>query len=197
MTAIGLTGGIGAGKSFVADAFARLGAHIVDADVLARAVTAAGEPVLGAIRAHFGEQVLLADGHLNRAWLREVIFREPQQKTWLEALLRPLVRARIMAALAQPCDTYHILVSPLMFETKQTVLVSRVIVVDVNEETQLERACRRDGADPAAIRRIIASQVPRAEKLARADFIVDNNGSREATIAQVEQLHRTLLTLTD
>ncbi len=197
MTAIGLTGGIGAGKSFVADAFARLGAHVVDADVLARTVTAAGEPVLEAVRAHFGEQALLADGQLNRAWLRDIIFREPHHKTWLEALLHPLVRARIKTQLALPCETYHILVSPLLFETKQTVLVSRVIVVDADEATQLERACRRDGADPAAVRRIIASQFPRTEKLARADYIVDNNGSREATIAQVEQLHRTLLTLTD
>lgn len=195
MTAIGLTGGIGAGKSFVADEFARLGAQVVDADLLARAVTAAGEPVLETIRARFGEQALLTDGQLNRAWLRDVIFRQPSQKSWLEALLHPLVRARITAQLAQPCDSYHLLVSPLLFETGQTVLVSRVIVVDVDETTQLERACLRDGADPAAVRRIMDSQLSRTEKLARADYIVDNNGSRDATIAQVEALHRSLLTL--
>jgi dephospho-CoA kinase len=191
-----LTGGIGSGKSAAADCFAALGVPLVDADVVARDVVAPGEPALAEIVKHFGPEVLTADGALNRAALRQIIFTAAAEKQWLESLLHPLIRERIQRQLARAQDAgppYVLLVSPLLFETGQDQLVDAVIVVDVDEALQLERASRRDHADRAQIRRIIDSQMARHERVARADYRLDNSGDLAALKAQVNKLHRQLL----
>lgn len=193
---LGLTGGIGSGKSAAADCFAALGVPLVDADVVARDVVAPGEPALARIVEHFGPDVLTAEGTLNRAALRQIIFTAAAEKQWLESLLHPLIRERIQRQLARAQDAgppYVLLVSPLLFETGQDQLVDAVIVVDVDEALQLERASRRDHADRAQIRRIIDSQMARDERVARADYRLDNSGDLAALKAQVNKLHRQLL----
>lgn len=196
MLVVGLTGGIGSGKSLVSAAFADLGVPIVDADIVAREAVAPGQPALKAIEAHFGPEVMSNDGELNRAALRSVIFNDPQQKLWLESLLHPRVRQMIEEQLANAPGPYAILVSPLLIETRQTELVSKVVVVDALEDTQLQRAKARDDSSIPLIQRIMASQLSRQDRLAYADYIVDNEGSVENTQEQVKALHQTFLDLT-
>lgn len=189
---IGLTGGIGSGKSLVAARFAELGITVVNADTVAREVVAKGEPALSAIRTHFGEDIVLPNGELDRRKLRGIIFNDPAQKKWLENLLHPIIRLRIIEQLRAATGPYAILESPLLLETDQHLLVEKIIVVDVDEATQIARASARDGSDVAQIKSIIASQMPRAEKLQKADFVIDNSGSREATFLQVEAIAQQL-----
>ncbi len=189
---IGLTGGIGSGKSLVAARFAELGVTVVNADTVAREVVAKGEPALDAIRAHFGEDIVLPNGELDRRKLREIIFNDPAQKKWLEALMHPIIRLRIVDQLHAAISPYAILESPLLLETDQHLLVEKIIVVDVDETTQIVRASARDGSDATQIKNIIASQMPRSEKLQKADFVIDNSGSKEATFLQVESLDKKL-----
>lgn len=188
----GLTGGIGSGKSTVARAFRELAINIVDADIIARDVVAVGQPTLAQIAEHFGPSVVLADGSLNRAKLRALIFSDSAQRHWLEALMHPVIRARIVQQLQQSTSLYTLLESPLLLETDQHRLVSRVIVVDIDEETQVVRASSRDAACDADIKRIIAAQMPRRERLSRANFIIDNSGTPVATVAQVRAVHQAL-----
>lgn len=189
---IGLTGGIGSGKSFVAAHFAKLGIRVVDADAVAREVVAKGEPALARIREHFGEDIVLPTGELDRRALRGIIFADPAEKKWLENLLHPIIRLRIVEQLQAATSPYAILESPLLLETDQHLLVEKIILVDVDEATQIARASARDGADAEQIKRIVASQMPRAEKLKKADFVIDNGGSREATERQVDEIDRGL-----
>lgn len=189
---IGLTGGIGSGKSLVAARFAELGITVVNADTVAREVVAKGEPALEKIRDHFGEEILLPTGELDRRQLRGIIFADPEQKKWLENLLHPIIRVRMVEQLQAAASPYAILESPLLLETDQHLLVEKIIVVDVDEATQIARASTRDGADVEQIKKIIASQMPRAEKLQKADFVIDNGGSVEATYRQVEGIDRGL-----
>lgn len=189
---IGLTGGIGSGKSLVATRFAELGITVVNADTVAREVVAKGEPALERIREHFGEQILLPTGELDRRQLRGIIFADPEQKKWLENLLHPIIRVRMVEQLQAAASPYAILESPLLLETDQHLLVEKIIVVDVDEATQIARASARDGADVEQIKNIIASQMPRAEKLKKADFVIDNSGSAEATFLQVGELDKKL-----
>jgi dephospho-CoA kinase len=189
---IGLTGGIGSGKSFVAAHFAKLGIRVVDADAVAREVVAKGEPALARIREHFGEDIVLPTGELDRRALRGIIFADPAEKKWLENLLHPIIRLRIVEQLQAATSPYAILESPLLLETDQHLLVEKIILVDVDEATQIARASARDGSDVEQIKSIIASQMPRAEKLKKADFVIDNGGSREATERQVEEIDRGL-----
>lgn len=187
---IGLTGGIGSGKSLVAARFEELGVTVVNADTVAREVVAKGEPALDAIRAHFGEDIVLPSGELDRRKLREIIFRDTAEKTWLEALLHPIIRLRIIDQLRAAPSRYAILESPLLLETDQHLLVEKIIVVDVDEATQISRASARDGSDVAQIKSIIAAQMPRTERLKKADFVIDNSGTPAATLQQVDELHR-------
>ncbi|WP_245879601.1 dephospho-CoA kinase [Zobellella endophytica] len=191
---VGLTGGIGSGKSTVADLFAALGTEVVDADLIAREVVAPGEPALAAIAAHFGEEVMLPDGGLNRRLLRERVFAEPMQKDWLNALLHPLIRERMLAACAAARSPYCLLVVPLLVENGLTGLTDRVLVVDVSPELQLARTVRRDRANEAQIRAIMAAQASREQRLAAADDVLDNSDSDMAGIkAAVAGLHRKYL----
>jgi dephospho-CoA kinase len=192
---IGLTGGIGSGKSTVAEAFRQLGIETVDADQASRAVVEPGMPALAAISAQFGSQIIQADGSLDRAALRQIIFTDPAQKLWLESLLHPLIRDWIIEQLKAATSPYVILESPLLFETDQHQLVHKTVLVDLPEALQIERACARDGNQADQIQRIIDAQMPREEKLSRADIVLDNSGPLDTLVARVTAVHQTLLSL--
>ena len=174
---LGLTGGIGSGKSAAAEHFAQLGITCVDADQAARWVVEPGRPALAEIAGHFSPAVLQPDGSLDRAALRAAIFADPAERRWLEALLHPLIRQEIL------------------FESGQRALVRRGLVIDAPEALQLERAMRRDGVDEAQVRAILAAQLPRAERLANADDVICNDGDLAQLHTEVERLHSFYLTL--
>jgi dephospho-CoA kinase len=192
---IGLTGGIGSGKSEVTRRFAKLGICIVDADEVAREVVLPGQAALSEIAQHFGEDILTANGELDRAKLRNIIFDSPDEKRWLENLLHPLINQIIRTRLAQAESAYAILASPLLLETQQHTLVDRVLIIDTSEALQLARASKRDNSNSEQIKAIMASQISRTERLARADDIVHNLGVIDELDAQVQQLHQQYLSL--
>ena len=192
---IGLTGGIGSGKPTVAKMFGALGVHWVDADIVAREVVEPGTPALGKIAEHFGAEILQDDGQLDRAALRTIVFKDPNEREWLESLLHPTIRDELARQL-QP-ENYHLpyvlLVSPLLLETDQHTLASRAIVVDVPVETQIERTMSRDNNDRDQVERIIAAQMPREHRLGRADHIIRNDRPLPEVEQQVQELHQQLL----
>ncbi|MCQ4288641.1 dephospho-CoA kinase [Pseudomonas stutzeri] len=192
---LGLTGGIGSGKSAVVEEFGRLGAHWVDADHAARWVVEPGKPALRLIAERFGEAVLASDGSLDRAVLRERIFQDLAQRKWLEELLHPLIRQEVADHLARATSPYAIMVSPLLVESGQYRQVDRVLVVDVPEAVQVERAVRRDQSSEAQIQAIIKAQVSREERLRHADDVLVNDRDLAWLKAEVERLHNFYLTL--
>lgn len=187
---VGLTGGIGSGKSEVSRRFALLGIDIIDADEEARSVVAPGSEALKQIHAHFGDAILLADGTLNRAALREIIFTNPAEKNWLEQLLHPIINTAIRKKLAKSSSAYALLSSPLLLETTQHQLVDRVLVVDTSEQLQLERASARDKNNQAQIEAIMATQLSRQERCSRANDIIQNHGDIDELDEQVQKLHQ-------
>ncbi|MGR2740892.1 dephospho-CoA kinase [Billgrantia sp. Q4P2] len=190
---VGVTGGIASGKSTVARAFAALGVPWVDADDVAREVVEPGEPALAEIAERFGGQVLQADGSLNRRALRDIVFAEPSERLWLESVTHPRIRQRIVAHLERlqaEGAPYVLLVSPLLFESGQNEMVDRCLVIDVPESLQFARTAARDDVDEAQARAIVAAQMPRSERLARADDVIDNSGSEQDLAAQVAELDR-------
>jgi len=192
MAVIGLTGGIGSGKSTVARMFGALGVHWVDADDVARQVVEPGTPALPRIAEHFGADILQADGSLDRAQLRTIVFEQPDERAWLEGLLHPVIREELIRQL-HPADyslPYVLLVSPLLLETDQHQLVEKVVVVDVPVEVQLSRTMARDDNDKAQVERIIAAQMPREKRLQKADEVVDNNEVMSDVERQVGELHK-------
>lgn len=195
MYIIGLTGGIGSGKSAVADRFRQLGIKVVDADIAARKVVEKGTPALAEIADHFGKQVLLADGTLDRAALRRVVFGNDSERVWLEKLLHPRIGEWIAAELAAATSPYAILESPLLLESTQHRMVRRTLVVDVPEEVQVERAAARDSNTAEQIRAIIARQMPRQQRIERADDVIDNAGGLADLDQPVAELHRRYLEL--
>ena len=196
MFTVGLTGGIGSGKSAAADCFRALDVHVVDADWAARVVVQRGQPALEQIARHFGAGVLLESGELDRAHLRALVFDNEAERIWLEALLHPLIRERIVQSLAASEGPYAILESPLLIESGQYKLVDRICVVDVPEAMQIERASARDHSDPEQIRKIIAAQLPREQRLEKADDVLDNSGDLASLKDQVDSLHWQYLQLT-
>lgn len=192
---VGLTGGIGSGKSAAADMFAELGVPVVDADLIAREVVEPGEPALEQIAQHFGKSVIQSGGGLDRRALRERVFADPSEREWLEQLLHPLINERIRDRLDAFDTPYVMLVSPLLIESGQARLVDPVIVVDVDEQTQVERTITRDEVTIDQAKRIIASQCSRVERTQRAEYLLDNGGSLEHLREQVEYLHRQLIKL--
>ncbi|WP_295392254.1 dephospho-CoA kinase [uncultured Thiodictyon sp.] len=194
MLTIGLTGGIGSGKSTVAERFAALGAGVIDTDLLARELTEPGTATLGRIAAAF-DAVLQPDGQLDRAALRALVFADPAARRRLESILHPPIRALMLERAAQLPTPYAVLVIPLLFETGQETLVDRVLAVDCPEPLQIERVCRRSGLAAAEVARIVATQVPRIERLARADEAIDNQGEPAELGPQIERLHRRYLAL--
>ncbi|MDN7132485.1 dephospho-CoA kinase [Halomonas sp. MC140] len=188
---IGLTGGIGSGKSTVARAFETLGAAWIDADDVAREVVATGEPALLAIKNRFGDQIVCQDGTLNRAALRDIVFKDPEQRQWLESVTHPKIRERILEHLRRlesQGAPYALLVSPLLFESGQSELVSRCIVVDVPQALQLSRTLMRDGVSESQVRAILAAQLTRDQRLAKADDVIDNSGDHASMRKQVARL---------
>ncbi|SDC00280.1 dephospho-CoA kinase [Acinetobacter boissieri] len=192
---IGLTGGIGSGKTVASDWFATQGITVVDADIVARKVVEVGQPALVEIAHVFGQQVILADGSLHRAYLRELIFNSTHAKKQLEQITHPIIRAEIIQQLAQAHSPYCILVSPLLFETDQHQLVQRTLLIDTSEELQQQRASARDQQSIEKISQIISAQMPRQEKQQRANDIVLNTGVIEQLYAQLQPLHQHYLTL--
>lgn len=192
---LGLTGGIGSGKSAAADIFAQLGIDTIDADHAARWVVEPGRPALAKIVDRFGADVVLDDGQLNRAALREHIFAEPEQRQWLEELLHPLIRQEINQFLDAAQSPYAILVSPLLIESGQSKIVQRVLVVDVPSELQLQRALQRDQVSQAQLRAIMQTQLSRDERLKHADDVLCNAADKAALEREVLRLHDYYLTL--
>jgi dephospho-CoA kinase len=192
---IGLTGGIGSGKTAASDYFADQGITIVDADIVAREVVEPGEPAWLAIKARYGADVIQEDQSLNRAWLRQKVFAEPDERKWLEGQTHPRIRDRLIQQLRDATSPYAVLVSPLLFESGQSTLVKRTLVIDVSVDTQVKRACSRDTNNEEQIRRIIAAQISREDRCSRADDVADNSGTLVQLHAQLEKLHHTYLTM--
>ncbi len=192
---LGLTGGIGSGKSAAAERFAALGVHLVDADHAARWVVEPGRPALERIAEHFGDQILQADGTLDRAALRERVFQDAGERKWLEALLHPLIGEEVSRHLSQAQSPYAILVSPLLVESGQHRLSQRILVIDVPEALQLQRTMQRDGVSEAQARAILDVQSSRAERLRHADDVLVNDRDLAWLNAEVERLHSFYLTL--
>lgn len=195
MAVVGLTGGIGSGKSTVVRLFGALGVHWVDADDVAREVVEPGTPGLERITEHFGQEILLPDGGLDRAALRRIVFDAPEERVWLESVLHPVIREELMRQLhpdnyALP---YVLLVSPLLLETDQHELVDKVVVVDVPVDVQIQRTMARDTNDRDQVERIIAAQMPREQRLQKADKVVDNSLPLADVEHQIEDLHQAFL----
>lgn len=195
MFIVGLTGGIGSGKTAATDMFQELGINIVDADIVAREVVEPGKPALKHIEEHFGKNILLENKSLNRSLLRKQIFSNPEQKKWLENLLHPLIRNEILKQLKNSDSTYTILVSPLLFETNQSELVDRTLLIDVPLDTQIKRAMIRDDNTSDEIQKIIDSQLPRDVKLARASDVISNDQGLLELAENIKKQHEFYLEL--
>ena len=193
MLKIGLTGGIGSGKSTVAKRFASLGAAIIDADEIARELVAPGQQVLHDIVTEFGTEVITAKGELDRSKLRQLIFAEPQRRKILEALLHPLIRAEMQHRADNTRTPYCVLCIPLLVETRQTDMVDRVLVIDSPEKLQYRRIKQRDGLPDTEIKAILVAQAKPEDRLAVADDIIVNDGSEEDLYHQIDRLHKKYL----
>lgn len=189
MYTIGVTGGIGSGKSTVTTLFQELGIEVVDADRVSREVVQAGTPALNRISQRYGKEILLQDGNLNRTKLREIVFAKPEEKQWLEALLHPEILHICRDRLEHAHSSYAILSSPLLVESGEYQLVDRVLVVDIPEDLQVLRAGRRDKVSDEAIQQIIKNQLSRQERLSYANDVVDNSDDELALRARIEDLH--------
>lgn len=192
---LGITGGIGSGKTTIANCFKEKGIDIIDADQAARSVVEKGKPALAAISKHFGKTILLADGSLNRSLLRDLIFKKTSERQWLEQLLHPLIEQEIIYFLTHAQSPYAILVSPLLIESKQNQLVDRILVVDVPVSLQIERSLIRDHVSETQIRTIISIQLPREQRLSYADDIIVNDQSLDRLKPQIDKLHLQYLSL--
>lgn len=195
MFSVGLTGGIGSGKTAASDHFAKLGVHVIDTDVLSRELVAPGQPALDEIVAAFGPGVIGADGRLDRAALRQRVFADPAQRRRLESILHPRIRDAMQAQARAASGPYVVCVIPLLVETGQQVLVDRVLVVDSPPELQRQRVVARDGIDDDAVDAILAAQVDRATRLAAADDVVVNDGDLDRLYARLDALHRRYVAL--
>ncbi|WP_040975933.1 dephospho-CoA kinase [Necropsobacter massiliensis] len=191
---VGLTGGIGSGKSTVANLFAALGVPVVDADIVAREVVAKGTPLLAQIVQHFGEGIVTEQGELNRAALRELIFADETARQWLNNRLHPAIREAMLHRLHAQSYPYVLWVVPLLIENNLTALCRRILVVDVMPETQLLRAAKRDSNNAALIKNIMRAQVSREVRLRVADDVIDNNRELSESLPNIKQkvleLHR-------
>ncbi len=193
MLLVGLTGGIASGKTLVTDYFKALGALIIDADVLAREVVVPGSAGLDALIAHFGSTLLTDDGTLNRAALRHIVFSNPAELEFLDRTLHPLIRQlsdERIAAARHEGHAYAIYAVPLLLETGQKERFDRIVVIDVPESVQLQRLLDRDDSTETEAKAILAAQTNREQRLAIADDIIDNAGSKAETKEQVSVLHR-------
>ena len=187
---IGLTGGIGSGKTAVSDCFEKLGIVIVDADLASRVVVEKGKPCLVKISERFGQVILKESGELDRAKLREIIFNSDEEKDWLESLLHPAIARQIQDELKASTSPYTVLVSPLLLETNQKDFCDKVLVVDVPVETQVERTLKRDGVSEEQVQSIIKAQISRQKRLEQADEVIVNDSTFETLQLAVKKLHQ-------
>lgn len=196
MLVIGLTGGIGSGKTTATDYFAHKGIIIVDADIASRIVVEPGKPALGKIKQHFGPEIINdKDGTLNRAVLRKVVFNNPQELHWLEQLLHPLIREEIKQQLNHSKSDYTILVSPILFESGQNTFTQRALVIDAPEDLQIKRTALRDHTDETSVKAIMKAQTAREQRLKNADDIIVNDSHLENLYTQLDLLHLKYLAL--
>lgn len=195
MIKVGLTGGIASGKSTVCQLFNNLGIVIIDADIIARELVEVGKPCYQAIVESFGHQVVKEKGVLNRQYLHQLIFSNPTAKQQLEQILHPAIRQQLLEQAKLVQSPYCILAIPLLVEANMVGLVDRVIVIDVNPETQLQRLVTRDGMTPIQAQLIINTQCSRMDRLAIADDVIDNNKSADELVKIVDQLHAKYLKL--
>ncbi|MCU8236884.1 dephospho-CoA kinase [Vibrio vulnificus] len=193
---IGLTGGIASGKTTVANLFQQhFAIDIVDADIVARQVVAPGSAGLTAIVDHFGVDILTHEGELDRGQLRQRIFAHSEEKQWLNALLHPMIRRKMIEDLAQVSSPYALLVVPLLVENQLQTLCDRVLVVDVEEKTQLQRTMDRDDVDEQQVRAILKAQASRHERLALADDVIKNDSKDQNLLQQITDLHQKYLAM--
>ncbi|ELP6739267.1 dephospho-CoA kinase [Vibrio vulnificus] len=193
---IGLTGGIASGKTTVANLFQQhFAIDIVDADIVARQVVAPGSAGLTAIVDHFGVDILTHEGELDRGKLRQRIFTHSEEKQWLNALLHPMIRRKMIEDLAQVSSPYALLVVPLLVENQLQTLCDRVLVVDVEEKTQLQRTMDRDGVDEQQVHAILKAQASRHERLALADDVIKNESKDQNLLQQITDLHQKYLAM--
>jgi len=192
MIVVGLTGGIGSGKSAVTKIFEGLGVKVVDADVASRQPVMKGEPALKKIAEKFGANILTSEGELDRRKLREIIFNDNSAKDWLENLLHPLIHQILIDDLTSASSSYAILVSPLLFETNQKDLCSKTIVVDTSEDRQIDRTSKRDNVEASQVKSIIDSQLDRKSRNELADIIILNDGSLQELEEKVKKIHKCL-----
>ena len=192
---IGLTGGIGSGKTAASNLFAKKGVSVIDADVLARQALRPGLPLVQEVIGYFGREVEAEDGSLDRALLRQRIFNHPEEKRWLEQRIHPWVEIELVKQLEAVKDRYCIVSSPLLLEVGQDRLVDRVLVVDLPEEIQIERTCKRDHNNPGLVEQIIKQQIGRSQRLARADDLINNSRGFAELEKQVNSLHEFYLTM--
>ncbi len=194
---VGLTGGIASGKSLVADMLSQFGAALVDADVVAREVVAPAQPALRAIVEHFGESILQADGNLDRVRMRELVFADRERRRELEAILHPLIRARMLERMTEAAQSgstgYVVAVVPLLVETGFAEHVDRILLVECPSELQIQRLMQRDGISHAQAQAMLEAQASPAERRAAADDIIDNSHALACTRAQAWRRHREYL----
>jgi dephospho-CoA kinase len=196
MLCIGITGGISAGKSTATDIFSSLNVPIIDADTIARALTASGQPALNQIAQHFGQQILDENRHLNRSALKEIIFSQPEEKNWLEALLHPLIIDEINRQKQHLAAPYCIVSAPLLMEAQiEHTLVERILVIDADPKIQIERTKTRDHLSETEIAKIMHAQLSREQRLAKADEVIENNTDVAALRLRIEALHQRYLAL--
>ncbi len=190
---VGLTGGIASGKSTIAGFFAELGVPVVDTDIVAREVVAPGSPALAEIRAAFGDEIIDAQGELDRRTMRNIIFDDDDKRRSLEAILHPRIRAETWRQAAAADGPYVVVVVPLLYESPMKSEMDRIVVVDCAEETQVDRLMSRDNETREQACRILATQASREQRLTIADDIVSNDGDMDAARARVRRLHETYL----
>lgn len=188
MLVIGLTGGISSGKTTVANLFAEKGIVIIDADIIAREITAPGQKTLESIANQFGNEII-SNQELNRAKLREIVFADEKKRLWLENLLHPLIREKIYSQVQAAKSPYCIAVIPLLLETKSYDYINRILVVDTTEEEQLKRTAIRDKITLEQIKAILKTQINREKRLASADDVIMNTGDLSELEQQVDKLH--------
>jgi len=193
MLRVGITGGIGSGKTALTDWLSTQGVVIVDADLAARVVVEPGQPALAEIAAQLGQEYLSPDGQLDRAALRKLVFADDAKRRTLESITHPRIRDELTRQMAAAQSAYVVLSSPLLLESGQSEMVDLSVVVDVPEAVQIERTMARDQNERALVEQIMAAQLDRATRISRADIVIDNSGSLEALHIRGARLHRTLL----
>ena len=195
MYIVGLTGGIGSGKTTIAYFFSERDIKVINADQLARKVVQPGTIALSQIKQKFGEKILTESYGLNRSLLREIVFKDERQRVWLENLLHPLIEDEINKSIESALSQYVVLESPLLLETNQHKLVNRILVIDVSPEIQLKRTLSRDGGSEATIKAIINSQLTRIQRLNMADDVINNEQDLKSVRIELESLHQNYLSM--